>query len=74
MKDGKFSMAHPRKLVPFLLKKFMKVNLSKLFFMMKELKTSARKNNLKPSWTAYHQWGVKGRSILLRLVNPETPK
>jgi len=32
---------------------------------MKELKTYVRQNHLKSSWTAYNQWGVKGRKIPL---------
>lgn len=50
--------------VPYL-EKVCKTSLSKLSFMMKELRTYARQNHLKPSWTAYHQWGVKGRKIPL---------
>lgn len=51
--------------VPYL-EKICKSNLSKLSFIMKEIKTYAVKNHLKPSWTVYNQWGVKGRKILLR--------
>ena len=47
------------------LEKVCKTNLSKLFFIMKEIRTYARLNNLKPSWTAYNQWGTKGRKIPL---------
>jgi len=42
-----------------------RTNLSKLSFVMKELRTYARQNHLKPSWTAYNQWGVKDRKIPL---------
>ena len=48
------------------LEKVCKTNLSKLSLMMKELRTCAREKNLKPSWTAYNQWGVKGKKIPLR--------
>lgn len=51
--------------VPYL-EKVCKTNLSKLSFIMKEIKVYARLNNLKPSWTAYNQWGTKGRKISLR--------
>lgn len=51
--------------VPYL-EKVCKTNLSKLSFMMRELSTYARQNHLRPSWTAYNQWGVKGRKIRLR--------
>jgi len=27
------------------------------YSIMKEIRTYAAKNNLKPSWTHYHQWG-----------------
>ena len=53
--------------VPYL-EKVCKTNLSKLSFIMKELSTYARQNHLKPSWTAYHQSGVKGRKIPLRFT------
>lgn len=48
------------------LEKVCRTSLSKLSFVMKELKTYARQNHLKPSWTAYNQWGVKDRKIPLR--------
>jgi hypothetical protein len=51
--------------VPYL-EKVCKASLSKLSFVMKELRTYAQQNHLKPSWTAYNQWGVKGRRIPLR--------
>lgn len=50
--------------VPYL-EKVCKTSLSNLTFIMKELRTYARQNHLKPSWTAYNQWGVKGRKIPL---------
>ena len=51
--------------VPYL-EKVCKTNLGKLSFIMKELRVYAHINNLKPSWTAYNQWGTKGRKIPLR--------
>ena len=51
--------------VPYL-EKVCKTNLSKLSFIMKELRAYALANHLKPSWTAYKQWGVKGTKIPLR--------
>ncbi len=36
-----------------------KVNLSKLSFVMREIRSYAAKNNLKGSWTFYKQWGQK---------------
>ena len=38
-----------------------KVNLSKLSFIMKEVRAYARKNYLKPSFMYYKQWGRKGK-------------
>lgn len=51
--------------VPYL-EKVCKTNLSKLSFIMKELRAYALENHLKPSWTAYNRWGVKGKRIPLR--------
>lgn len=51
--------------VPYLEKVCM-TNLSKMSFIMKEIRTYAKLNNLKPSWTAYNQWGTKGKKIPLR--------
>ena len=48
------------------LEKVCKINLRKLSFIMKELRTYALENHLKPSWTAYNQLGVKGEKIPLR--------
>lgn len=50
--------------VPYL-EKVCKINLSKLSFIMKELRAYALENHLKSSWTAYNQWGVKGKKIPL---------
>ena len=43
------------------LERVCKVNLHKLSFIMKQVRAYARKNNLKPSWTFYKQWGRKGK-------------
>ncbi|WP_286946285.1 hypothetical protein [Acetobacterium sp. UBA5834] len=51
--------------VPYL-EQVCKSNLSNLSFIMRELRTYAKQNHMKPSWTAYNQWGVKGRKIPLR--------
>jgi hypothetical protein len=50
--------------VPYL-EKICKTNLSKLSFIMKEVRTYAKQSHMKPSSTAYQQWGVKGRKIPL---------
>ena len=39
------------------LERVCKINLHKLSFIMREIRTYARKNDLKPSWTYYKQWG-----------------
>ena len=49
------------------LERVCKVNLSKLSFIMKEVRAYARKNNLKPSWTFYKQWGRKGKKPTVKL-------
>lgn len=51
--------------VPYL-ERVCRINLSKLSLLMKELMIYAKQNNLKPSLTVYHQWGVKGKKIPLR--------
>ena len=51
--------------VPYL-ERVCKTNLNKLSLIIKEIKKYARQRHLKPSWTAYNQWGVKGRKIPLR--------
>lgn len=50
--------------VPYL-EKVCKTNLSKLSFIMNELRDYAKQSHMKPSSTAYQQWGVKGRKIPL---------
>jgi len=42
-------------------------NLAKLSFIMKEVRAYARKNDLKPSWTFYRQWGRKNKSRSVKL-------
>ena len=44
------------------LERVCKVNLIKLSFIMKEVRAYARKNDLKPSFTYYKQWGRKGKN------------
>ena len=42
--------------VPFL-ERVCKANWRQLSEIMREMRQYAAKNNLKPSWTCYHQWG-----------------
>jgi hypothetical protein len=49
------------------LERVCKVNLRKLSFIMKEVRAYARKNDLKPSWTFYKQWGRKGKRPAVKL-------
>jgi len=49
------------------LERVCKVNLHKLSFIMKQVRTYARKNDLKPSWTFYKQWGRKGKKPAIKL-------
>ena len=49
------------------LERVCKVNLSKLSFIMKEVRAYARKNDLKPSFTLYKQWGCKGKTPTIKL-------
>ena len=44
--------------VPYL-EKVCKINLKKLAAILNEMKRYAAKNNLKPSFTFYKQWGMK---------------
>lgn len=46
------------------LERVCKVNLRKLSFIMKQVRGYASKNNLKPSWTFYKQWGREGKPAL----------
>jgi hypothetical protein len=48
------------------LERVCKINLSKLSTINHEIRVFARKNDLKPSWTYYKRWGVKGKNIKLR--------
>ena len=43
------------------LERVCKVNLHKLAFIMKQVRAYARKNECKPSFTFYKQWGRKGK-------------
>jgi len=49
--------------VPFL-EKVCKANLRQLSGIMHEIRAYAVKNNLKPSWTLYHQWGKNNKRKL----------
>ena len=49
------------------LERVCKVNLSKLLFIMKQVRAYARKSDLKPSWTFYKQWGRKGKKPAIKL-------
>ena len=49
------------------LERVCKVNLHKLAFIMKQVRDYGRKNNLKPSWTFYKQWGQKSRKPSVKL-------
>lgn len=55
------------------LEKVCKTNLSKLTIMMNELRAFAKQNYLQPSWTAYCQWGVKGKKNPLRFSKSGSP-
>ena len=48
-------------------------NLHKLSEIMKEVRSYAGKNELKPSETVYKQWGKKGRVIKLRFSKSGDP-
>jgi len=49
------------------LERVCKVNLHKLSYIMKEIRSYARKNDLKASWTFYKQWGRKGKKPTIKL-------
>ena len=49
------------------LERVCKVNLHKLSFIMKEIRSYANKNDLKGSWTFYKQWGQKGKTPAVKL-------
>ena len=55
------------------LERVCRLNLHKLSTMMKAVRAYARENNLKPSFTGYNQWGVKGRSPRLRFSKSGDP-
>ena len=46
------------------LEKVCKINLKKLAGVLEEMKRYASKNNLKPSFTFYKQWGRKNKSTV----------
>lgn len=47
------------------LERVCKINLRKLSELMREMRTFANKNDLKPSWTYYHGW-AKNKNAKLR--------
>ena len=49
------------------LERVCKINLSKLSFIMREIRAYARKNGLKDSWTFYKRWGLRGKSHSVKL-------
>jgi hypothetical protein len=49
------------------LERVCRINLHKLAGIMKEIRTYARKNSLKASWTFYRQWGRKEKKPAARL-------
>jgi hypothetical protein len=49
------------------LERVCKVNLHKLSFIMKQVRAYAQKNDLKPSWTFYKQWGQKDKKPAKKL-------
>ena len=49
------------------LERVYKINLSKLSFIMREIRAYARKNGLKESWTLYKRWGLRGKSHSAKL-------
>lgn len=49
--------------VPYL-ERVCKVNLKKLAAILQEMKRYATRNNLKPSFTFYKQWGRKNKSTI----------
>ena len=55
------------------LEKVCQVNLRVLSGIMKEIRVYAVKNNLKPSWTCYHQWG-KNKDTRLRFSKSNEEK
>lgn len=52
------------------------VNLSQLSAIMREIRSYARKNSLKESWTYYKKWGQKkqGRTEMLRFSKSGDPQ
>ena len=57
--------------IPYL-EKVCQANLKKLSTLMREMRVYAQKNNLKSSWTFYHQWGKhKDRKLRFSKTNDE---
>jgi len=59
------------KRVPYL-ERVIQVNLSKISFIMKTVRSNCHNGKLKPSFTAYKSWG-KGRKIDLRFSKSGNP-
>jgi len=55
------------------LERVCRVNLRMLSGIMREIRAYAAKNNLKPSWTSYHQWG-EHKDIRLRFSKSNDDK
>ena len=49
------------------LERVCRINLHKLDGVIKGIRTYARKNSLKASWTFYRQWGRKGKKPTVKL-------
>ena len=56
------------KRIPYL-EKVIKVNLGKINFIMKTVRSNSINGNLSPRWTGYKSWG-KGKKIWLFFLNP----
>ncbi len=55
------------------LERVCKANLSKLSAIQAELRSYAHAHNLRPAWTSYKAWGVKGKSKDLRFSKSGLP-
>ena len=53
------------------LERVIKVNLSKINFIMRAVRKNSLNGGLRPSWTGYKSWG-KGRKTLLRFFEVRT--
>jgi len=57
--------------VPYL-ERAIRLNLGQIAAVCRAVQSSARRGNLKPSWTAYNRWG-KGARTLLRFTKSGDP-